>query len=193
MTLLGTLVSVVTLLAGGYMHFLPVSVLYVSAVFPLVLGTAGALVTWFESTAIGESRAAVALLLVLAASLSPSMVSQLSDGSRFDYREALARIREQDPGGTVVLWPLVQATWAAPDLHAIELRPTTDVALFDSLAASKDRFWVITSQRRKGFITDTDGRKHQWLARHCGDVLTTSKPRLDFEQYTTVLWACPTQ
>ncbi len=193
MALLGTMVSVVTLLIGGYLQFLPVSVLYVSAAFPLVLGTAGALVTWFESTAIGEWRAAVALLLVLAAALSPSTVSQLSDGSRFDYREALTRIREQDPGGTVVLWPLVQATWAAPDLQAIELRQTTDVALFDSLAASKDRFWVITSQRRKGFITDTDGHKHQWLAQHCSGVLTTSKLRLDFEQYTTLLWECPSR
>jgi len=193
MTLLSTVVSVITLLVGGYLRFLPVSVLYVSAAFPLVLGTAGALVTWFDSTPVGEQRAAVALLLVLTAALSPSTVSQLADGSRFDYREALGRIREQDPGGTVVLWPLVQATWSAPELHAIELRQTTDVALFDSLAASRDRFWVITSQRRKGFITDTDGRKHQWLARHCTDVLTTSKPRLDFEQYTTLLWECPSR
>jgi hypothetical protein len=193
MTLLGTLVSVVTLLVGGYLHFLPVSVLYVSAVFPLVLGTAGALVTWFESTALGERRAALALLLVLAAALSPSTVSQLADGSRFDYREALARIREQDPGGTVVIWPRVQATWSAPELHAIELRNSTKIALFDSLAASQHRFWVITSQRRKGFVGDPDGRKQQWVARHCSEVLRSGARRLDFEQYVTLLWACPGQ
>jgi hypothetical protein len=193
MTLLGTLVSVVTLLVGGYHRFLPVSVLYVSAVFPLVLGTAGALVMWFESSPAGERRAAVGLLLVLAAALSPSTVSHLADGSRFDYREALARIKEEDPGGTVVIWPLVQATWSAPQLHSIELRTSTKTTLFDSLATVRDRFWVITSQRRMGFVGDADGRKQQWLARRCSEVLRSGAARLDFEQYVTLLWACPGQ
>ena len=47
MAALGTLVSVTTLLVGGYLRFLPVSVLYVSAAFPLVLGAAGALASCF--------------------------------------------------------------------------------------------------------------------------------------------------
>jgi hypothetical protein len=193
MAVLGVTMSVVTLLAGGYLRILPVSVLYVSAAFPLVLGAAGALVTGFGATPAGERRAAVALLLVLAAALSPSTVSQLADGSRFDYRPALAHIRKQDPGGTVVIWPLVQATWSAPELHAIELRSTTSTALFDSLSVSPGRFWVVASQRRKGFIGDTDGRKQQWLARHCKEALASRKPRLDFEQYVTLLWECPGQ
>jgi hypothetical protein len=62
--------------------------------------------------------------------------------------------------------------------------------MFDSLDTSKDRFWVIASQRRQGFIGDADGRKQQWLARHCAQVLTTGQPRYDFEQYITILWEC---
>jgi hypothetical protein len=88
---------------------------------------------------------------------------------------------------------LVQATWAAPELHAIELRSTTNTALFDSLSVSPGRFWVVASERRKGFIGDADGRKQQWLARHCTEALATRKLRLDFEQYVTLLWECPGQ
>ena len=72
--------------------------------FPLLLGCVGALCTRFGATADGERRAAIALLLVLAAALAPSTVSELMDGSRFDYRPALAHIEAQRParhGGDV--------------------------------------------------------------------------------------------
>ena len=190
MTALGLLASIVTLLVGGYLHFLPVSVLYVSAAFPLLLASAGALCTRFGASVDGERRVAMALLLILAAGLAPSTVSQLMDGSRFDYRPALAHIESNDPGGTVVLWPKVQAMWGAPDLGSIELRNTTPVAVFDSLATARDRFWVIASQRRMGIIGDSDGAKQHWLARHCDQVLVTGEPRFDYEQYVTMLWEC---
>jgi hypothetical protein len=190
MTALGILTSVVTLLIGGYLHFLPVSVLYVSAGFPLLLGCVGALCTRFGATAQGERRAAMALLLILAAALAPSTVSELMDGSRFDYRPALAHIKTNDPRGTVVVWPRVQAMWAAPDLESIELRSTMPVSVFDSLFAARDRFWVIASQRRLGIIGDNGGAKQHWLAKHCDRVLTTRAPRFDYEQYVTMLWDC---
>ncbi len=190
MAVLGTLTSTATLLIGGYLHFLPVSVLYVAAAFPLLLGSAGALCRSFSATAAGERRAAVALLLVLAAALSPSTVSYLTDGARFDYRPALAHITTNDPRGTVVIWPRVQAMWSAPDLESIELRSTTPLSLFDSLSNTRDRFWVITSRRRYGIIGDADGRKQQWLVRHCDRVLTTGAPRFDSEQYIAMLWEC---
>ena len=41
-----------------------------------------------------------------------------------------------------------------------------------------------------GVIADADGGKQHWLARHCDRVLTTGKPRFDFEQYVTMLWEC---
>jgi len=190
MTALGMLTSVVTLLIGGTLRFLPVSVLYVSAGFPLLLVCVGALCTRFGATAQGERRAAIALLLILAAALAPSTVSELMDGSRFDYRPALAHIKAKDPRGTVVMWPKVQATWAAPDLESIELRTTTPVSVFDSLSTARDRFWVIASQRRMGIIGDSGGAKQHWLARHCDGVLTTRAPRFDYEQYVTMLWDC---
>lgn len=190
MTALGTLASVITLMVGGYLRVLPVSVLYLSAAFPMVLCATGALCTSLGTTPVVERRAAFVLLLILAAGLAPSTVSQLLDGSRFDYRPALARIAADDPRGTVVIWPRVQAMWSAPDLQSIELRSDTPVAMFDSLDAARDRFWVVASQRRQGFIGDTDGGKQQWLARHCNRVLTTGKPRFDFEQYITILWEC---
>jgi hypothetical protein len=190
MTALGILTSVVTLLIGGYVDFLPVSVLYVSAGFPLLLGCVGGLCTLFGATAEGERRTAMALLLILAAALAPSTVSELMDGSRFDYRPALAHIEANDPRGTVVMWPKVQAMWAAPELDSIELRGTTPVSVFDSLSTARDRFWVIASQRRMGMVGDNGGAKQQWLARHCDRVLTTRKPRFDYEQYVTMLWDC---
>ncbi|MBP2647190.1 MAG: hypothetical protein H6Q77_814 [Gemmatimonadetes bacterium] len=187
---LGALVSVVTLFVGGTLRFLPVSVLYVSAAFPLLVSAAGALPSCFATTAPARRRAAVALLLVLVAGLAPSTVSHLNDGSRFDYRPALGRVQAVDPGGTVVLWPLVQATWAAPGLKGVELRSSTTVSLFDSLLAARDRYWVITSRRRYGLIGDADGRKQQWLSRHCDRILTTARPRYDFEEYVAMLWEC---
>jgi hypothetical protein len=190
MTALGVVTSVVTLLIGGYVRFLPVSVLYVSAAFPMVLAAAGALCMSFGEEAAGERRAAIALLMVLAAGLAPSTVSQLLDGSRFDYRPALAHITANDPRGTVVVWPRVQAMWGTPALESIELRGTTPISMFDSLNTARERFWVIASQRRQGFIGDADGQKQQWLTRHCERVLTTGVPRYDFEQYVTILWEC---
>jgi uncharacterized membrane protein len=190
MALLGTLFSVVTLIVGGFARFLPVSVLYVSGAYPLLLGCAGALVTCLGATPMYQRRAAAVLLLVLAAALAPSTVSQVRDGARFDYRPALARIRAEDPGGTVVLWPLVQVTWAAPELHGIELRSSSTTALFDSLSKTHDRFWVILSERRYGSVADEDGSKQHWLARHCSRALASGKARFDFEHYSTVLWDC---
>jgi uncharacterized membrane protein len=190
MTALGILTSVVTLLIGGYLHFLPVSVLYVSAAFPLLMGCVGALCTRFGSTPRGEWHAALTLLLILTAGLAPSTVSQLMDGSRFDYRPALAHITENDPRGAVVVWPKVQAMWGAPELESIELRNTTPLSVFDSLAAARDRFWVIASQRRMGIVGDPDGAKLHWLSRHCDRVLTTGEPRFDYEEYVTMLWEC---
>ena len=190
MTALGILTSTVTLIIGGYLHFLPVSVLYVSAAFPLLLVCVGALCTRLAATPAGEQRAALVLLLILAAGLAPSTVSQLLDGSRFDYRPALAYIKANDPKGTVVVWPKVQAMWSAPDLESIELRNTTPLSMFDSLATARDRFWVIASQRRLGIIGDAGGEKHHWLSRHCDRVLTTGEPRFDYEEYVTMLWEC---
>ena len=80
--------------------------------------------------------------------------------------------------------------WGAPDLESIELRSKTPVSLFDSLSDTRDRFWVITSRRRYGIIGDADGRKQQWLVRHCDRVLTTGAPRFDLEQYIAMLWEC---
>ncbi len=190
MAALGTATSTITLLIGGYLHFLPVSVLYVSAAFPLLLASAGALCRSFSGSVAGERRAAVVMVLVLAAALSPSTLSYMNDGARFDYRPSLAHIVRNDPKGTVVIWPRVQAMWDTPDLESIELRSDTPLALFDSLLVARDRFWVITSQRRYGYIGDSDGRKQQWLGRHCDRVLTTGAPRYDFEQYVARLWEC---
>jgi len=190
MTALSTAVSLATLLIGGYLDFLPVSVLYLSAAYPLVLASAGALCLVFGSSPISERDAALVLVLVLAAALSPSTVSYLGDGARFDYRPSLTRIKTDNPRGTVVIWPRVQAMWASPDLESIELRNTMPLSTFDSLLAVRDRFWVVTSQRRYGVVADPDGRKQQWLGRYCDRVLTTGKPRYDFEQYVTYLWEC---
>lgn len=190
MTLLGTGISAATLMVGGALHALPVSVLYLSAAFPLVLGAAGALAPCLAGTAAAVPRLATALLLVLAAALAPGTVSQLLDGSRFDYRPALARVQKDDPKGTLVMWPKVQATWSTPDLETLEFRPTTPIPLFDSLMAARPRFWTITSRRRTGTVGDSDGSKRRWLNKHCGMVLSTGRPRFDYDEYVAELWEC---
>ena len=57
------------------------------------LRSAGALCLVFSSSPVGERDAALVLVLVLAAALSPSTVSYLGDGARFDYRPSLTRIK----------------------------------------------------------------------------------------------------
>ena len=54
----------------------------------------------------------------------------------------------------MVIWPRVQAMWASPDLESIELRNTMPPSTFDSLLVVRDRFWVVTSQRRYGVVAD---------------------------------------
>ncbi len=183
MTLLGALVP----LADPAGRRLPACASGVGAVpvrgLPARAGRRGSPGPCISATAQDQRRTALVLLLILAAALAPSTASQLIDGSRFDYRPALARIEAEDPEGTVVLWPKIQATWMAPQLKGLEFLSTTPVAMLDSLQAARPRFWVITSERRSGIVGDEDGTKTQWLARHCQRVVTTGGHRLDFEEY----------
>jgi hypothetical protein len=175
---------------GRALNYLPISILYLFATFPLVLATVGSLVPSLAPEKSLRKRVAAALMLILGASLAPSTVSHLRDGTRFDYRPALQRIVAEDPRGTVLIWPLIEATWHAPDLTAVELRSSTSVRSLDSLASATRQFWVVSSRRRYGIIHDGDESKARWLERRCDRIHTQEKMRFDWEVYGVTLFKC---
>jgi hypothetical protein len=190
MVIVGMSVPVAVLAVGRSLEALPISILYLFATFPVVLAAVGSLVPALAGEGGSQGRVTAALLVVLGASMLPSTISHLRDGTRFDYRPALRHIMSQDPRGAVVIWPLIEATWHAPELEGIELRPGTTAATFDSLAAARDRFWVVLSRRRYGVITDPDLAKSRWVERHCDRVHTQEALRLDWEVYSVSLFRC---
>lgn len=184
-------VAGLVLIVGRLANQVPVSILYLFGAFPLAFAALGALVPGLAgSDAARQRRAALAISLVLGASLLPSTISHLRDGTRFDYRPALAQVVREDPAGTVVIWPLIAATWYAPDLHAVEMRATTTTATLDSLAATTPRFWVVTSERRYGTVLDADGSRTAWLRRHCRAANRQEKLRFDWDVYAVTLFQC---
>jgi hypothetical protein len=175
---------------GRTLDQLPISILYLFGAFPLLFAAVGALVPSLSPDGSRQRSIAVGLLVILGASLLPSTISHLRDGTRFDYRPALARIVREDPNGTVLIWPLIEATWYAPGLKAVELRSTTSVAKIDSLARANPGLWVVTSRRRYGTVTDADGSKTRWLQHACREVETTETLRFDWDVYAVTVYRC---
>ncbi len=135
--------------------------------------------------------AAVALVLVLAAALSPSTVSHLCDGSRFDYRPALARIRTDRPrrhGGAMAPGAGDMGR-AGPRGHRA---PPHNAAVAIRFAAGGPTTASGSSPHSGGrrLSPTRTGASSSGSARHCDRVLTTGRPRYDFEQYVTDLWEC---
>lgn len=191
MIVAGLGIAGLVLIVGRLANQLPISILYLFGAFPLLFAVLGSLVPALAGDDEARQRGiAAAVTLVLGASLLPGTVSHLRDGTRFEYRPALARVVQEDPNGTVVIWPVIAATWYAPALNAIEMRPTTTVATLDSLTATQPRFWVVMSERRYGTVLDGDGSRMRWLQHNCRAVDTQEKLRLDWEVYAVTLFLC---
>lgn len=190
MVVVGMAIPTSVLAVGRWLEVLPISILYLFATFPVVLAVVGSVVPALAGPAGRQGPALAAMLVILGGSLLPSTISHLRDGTRFDYRPALRLITAEDPQGAVVIWPLIEATWHAPELEGIELHAGMSTATFDSLAAARDRFWVVLSRRRYGVIADADEAKSRWVERHCDRVHTQEALRLDWELYSVATFRC---
>ena len=188
MALLGSIAMVFALFALSFITAIYAD--YGIAALPLVLVAAAYPVTWILGS--GEparARAAAwAVAAIVVASVLPSTISYLSDGTRFDYRPAYRRIESISPGTFVLTWPIAQQRRYAPGLNAREL-PTDSVALDSALGARRD-LWVVASVKRYGIVGDDTGGMAHWLTDHCSQVDEYQRPRLDYRIYRVDLWRC---
>jgi hypothetical protein len=163
---------------------------YGVAALPLVLAAAAFLVAWLGENltpAIASTGvAAVGCILVLG--ILPSTASHLSDGTRFDYREAYARIDAVNPSIQVLTWPIVIQRRYAPNLTSKEL-PTSASAL-DSAVSRYADLWAVVSVKRYGIVGDDTGEMARWLWRNCRQDSEYQRPRLDYRIYRVDLWRC---
>ncbi len=190
MAVTGVAVTTAILFGGRTANILPISVLYLFATFPLLLVAAASLAETLSPAGAHRPALALTALLVLSAAVLPGTISHLRDGTRFDYRPAFAHIVQHDPGGTVLVWPLIEATWHAPELTSVELRNTTTTASLDSLASASPHFWAVMSRRRFGVVNDERGELTQWLDHRCTVVQRREKLRFDWEVYEVSLYEC---
>lgn len=163
---------------------------YGVSALPLAIVAAAAAIEWIARQVAERQRsvAAAAVLGIIAAAMLPSVVSHLSDGTRFDYRPAFARIRATSPGTPVLTWPIALQREYAPALNATEI-PTSYAALDSALHRYGD-LWAVTSVKRFGIAEDDNGEMARWLGDHCRPVEQFQRPRLDYRMYRVDLWRC---
>lgn len=188
MALLGSIAMVVALFVLSFVTAIYAD--YGIAALPLVLVAAAYPVVWvLESGEPVRGRAAAwAVAAIVVAGVIPSALSYLSDGTRFDYRAAYARIESASPATPVLTWPIAQQRRYAPTLSAREL-PTDSAALEKQLDARHD-LWIVTSVKRYGIVGDDTGGMARWLSDHCRQVDQYQRPRLDYRIYRVDLWRC---
>jgi uncharacterized membrane protein len=163
---------------------------YGIAALPLVLVAAASTIQWIAESVAQQTRTAVlwTVTALVVVAMLPSTVSHLSDGTRFDYRGAYARIEREAPSVAVFTTPLVLQREYAPNLRAYEF-PTTTTRL-DSLLAKEGDVWAVTSVKRYGIIGDDTGAIAHWLRERCRQVDSYQRPRLDYRLYQVDLWRC---
>jgi hypothetical protein len=162
---------------------------YAIGVLPFVFVSCGVLVAEVRSVDGSASWTLQAVLTgALVASLAPSTVSHLMDGTRHDFRPAFARARAVDAGRLVVAWPIVVARRYARDLDLVELKPRA--AYLDSLLAARGSLWLILPLQRYGVVGDAGGTLATWAARHCRLDMASELPRFDYRRYRVELHAC---
>jgi hypothetical protein len=162
---------------------------YAIGVLPFVFVSCGVLVAEVRTVDSSASWTVQAVMTgALVASVAPSTVSHLMDGTRHDFRPALARARAMDSRRLVVAWPIVVARRYARDLDLVELKPRA--AYLDSLLTARDSFWLILPLQRYGVVGDAGGILAIWAVRHCRLDLATELPRFDYRRYRVELHAC---
>jgi hypothetical protein len=162
---------------------------YAVPILPLLIVSTAGLVGLAAERMRGHAGRFVALALaVVVAGILPSTVSFLSDGNRFDYRPALARIRADGPATAVLSTPIILQRHYAPSLRGIELRPSQQ--LLDSALTANGDLWAIIPVRRNGVWLDRDGVIESWVPKHCELIAAYQRTRFDFRFYRTELHRC---
>lgn len=162
---------------------------YGVSMLPLGLGIAACVVLLPGLTRPGPIACALAAILI--AATSPEMVSQLSNGMRYDYRPAFRVIEQASVPRPALVWPLVIQRYYAPEIQGIEFNQ--DVVQLDSLATATAGFWVVASEDRTGLVLDSDGAVQRWLDGHCRTELTSTGRRFDYRVYRVELYSCSRQ
>ncbi len=184
--IIGTLVIlfVAALVTNSYPY-------YATAMLPLIFVTLGVGIA--RLTALLPTRrgwAAAALVVILLAGISPGAVSQLTHGTKFDYRPALEQARAETDGDLVLAWPIIVQRYYAPDLRSREFRPNPDYLA--GILAAEGSFWAIASRRRHGLVGDAGDAARRWLSRECEEVNSFQGRRFDFRLYEVILYRCGT-
>lgn len=163
---------------------------YGIAALPLVLvASAGLVISVIRDIPVTRQAAALtALTALLLVGMLPSTISFLSDGTRFDYRPAFARIEKEAPALEVLTWPIPQQQAYAPQLHATLLPSTT--AQLDSILDVDKSLWAVVSVKRYGIVGDDNGELAQWFSNHCRVRGQYQRPRFDYRMYRVDLWRC---
>lgn len=162
---------------------------YGITMLPLVFVSAGGLAQ-LASERMRTSPLLVAGIsgIVLTAAVAPGTVSYLSDGTRFDYRPAFGRIRQEAPDLAVLTAPIIVQRHYAPSLRGIELRFERN--LLEHVLGEEGDLWLIAPVRRYGIWQDANGELAAWLVDRCRLDSSYQRPRFDYRLYRTDLYRC---
>lgn len=187
MVLAGVLACLVLLV--GLSFTTDVYAVYATSMLPLVLLAAAAAVE-VAAARTGEVAGRVALLAtaVIGMAILPQTASHMSDGTRFDYRPAFARIRRDGPQETVLTWPIALQRRYAPELKGVELLP--DTTRLSAVLERDGRAWAVVSMKRYGIAMDDDGALAAWLVARCRAVESYQRPRFDYRLHRVDLYHC---
>jgi uncharacterized membrane protein len=163
---------------------------YGIAALPLVLTAAAYPIAWLadHAEASVSTLGATVVAWIFIIGILPSTASHLSDGTRFDYRQALGQINKTDPSLEVLAWPIVIQRAYAPGLHSREI-PTSAAGLDSALQRYSD-IWAVVSVKRYGIVGDDTGEMATWLRQNCRQKGEYQRPRLDYRIYRVDLWRC---
>jgi hypothetical protein len=177
--------------AGGMLivgQIREIYVYYLTAFLPIVYLSIGGAIQTFQDSKKIEPMTGTLIAAMLIVSVSPSVVSNFKDGTRFDYRPAYAHIMRSDHESPVFGTPASAARFYAPDLDFHELSMRSD-QLRDALS-SEHAIWVIASYRRYGFLNDENSQIERWLWANCRVTQRHEPPRFDYRRYATLLYHC---
>ena len=129
-----------------------------------------------------------AVVAVLGAATLPGVVSNLTDGMRFDFRPAYRYVQQFSPGRLVVGWPSIEQRYYAPGQRFMEMPPDGMLDL-ERIARENSGFWLLATYSRQGLQYGGGWTRH-WIELRCHTVLRTERLRLDYRVYRLDLAWC---
>jgi len=187
MVLAGVVACLVLLV--GLSFTTDVYAVYATSMLPLVVLAATAAIDGVAAlTGAMAGRVALLATTVIGLAIFPQTASHMSDGTRFDYRPAFARIRRDAPQETVLTWPIALQRRYAPELKGVELLP--DTTRLSAVLERDGRAWAVVSMKRYGIAMDDEGALAAWLIARCRAVESYQRPRFDYRLHRVDLYHC---